>query len=227
MAGIQFLGNVGSTGTSTGPHKHVYVKDLSTNTYLNPSTSRTPLLGLRVGKNRIPALQRTKEGKIEFNPQAGITLTSSYGPRTAPTAGASTFHRGEDWALPEGTPIYYEGGGTFTPKTNQGGYGNLATFITPDKKYEVGLGHMQSLGQQSTLPGAATTSANLNSTNADDAASDLLSQFLYQAMMTENKPSVQDQARLQMLNEFARPNTKGLGQQLLESYMSSPLPGAV
>ena len=64
MAGIQFVGRVGSTGVSTGPHKHVYVKDLTTNQYIDPATIRTPLMGLRVGEQRTPALQKTKEGKI-------------------------------------------------------------------------------------------------------------------------------------------------------------------
>jgi hypothetical protein len=152
MAGIQYLGQVGATGTATGPHKHLYVKDLASGKYLDPATIRTPLLGLRVGENRLPALIKDEKGNIKFNPEAGITLTSKFGPRSAPTAGASTYHQGEDWALPEGTPIYYEGGGTFKPLANQGGYGNLATLVTGDNKYEIGIGHMKSLGQASSLP---------------------------------------------------------------------------
>ena len=38
-------------------------------------------------------------------PCAG-TLVSNYGPRTAPTAGASTYHRGVDISASAGTPIY-------------------------------------------------------------------------------------------------------------------------
>lgn len=156
MAGITFLGQVGSTGTSTGPHKHVYVKDLASGQYIDPATLRSVLAGVRVGDKRLPALIKDKDNKYTFNPQAGITLTSKYGPRSAPTAGASTFHRGEDWALPEGTPVYFEGAGTYAPLANQGGYGNLATFKTPDNKYEIGFGHMKSLGKPASVQGAAS-----------------------------------------------------------------------
>jgi len=36
-------------------------------------------------------------------------VTSGYGPRTAPTAGASTYHRGVDYGVPAGTPIEWHG----------------------------------------------------------------------------------------------------------------------
>jgi hypothetical protein len=223
MAGIQFLGRVGATGTATGPHKHVYVKDLTTNQYLDPATIRTPLMGLRVGEQRTPVFQQTKEGKIDFNPSAGITLTSRYGPRTAPTAGASTYHRGEDWALPEGTPVYYQGGGKFVPKANQGGYGNLATLITPDQKYEIGIGHMQSLGGASELPGAQPSQ---QPKDQSDLTSDLLANFLYQAMTRNQGPTQEEKMQAQLLGSLFQPRSKGIGQSLLESYMASPLPGA-
>lgn len=166
MAGITYKGQVGATGTATGPHLHVYVKDLVKGTYLDPATIRTPLMGLRIGEKRVPALIKTPEGSITFNPEAGISLTSKYGQRKAPTAGASTFHRGEDWALPEGTPIFYEGAGKYKPLANQGGYGNLSTFITGDNKYEIGLGHMKSLGKQGEVQGQTQPAKEENSNQA-------------------------------------------------------------
>lgn len=227
MAGIQYFGQVGSTGVSTGPHKHVYVKELATGKYLDPATIRTPLLGLRIGEKKIPALIKTKDGKIDFNPAAGITLTSRYGPRNAPTAGASSFHRGEDWALPEGTPIYYEGGGKFIPKTNQGGYGNLATLITGDNKYEVGLGHMKTLGGASelpptTLPVDASSSAAVasSSTNEED-----LGTLMSLLQLTQPKQKTFQESLLeQSLGELMSPK-QSMAQQFLMEYMNSPLPG--
>ena len=44
-------------------------------------------------------------------------LTSAFGYRDAPTAGASTYHQGVDLAGPEGTPIYASRGGTVTTAT--------------------------------------------------------------------------------------------------------------
>ena len=223
MAGIQFLGRVGSTGVSTGPHKHVYVKDLTSNQYLNPSTIRTPLMGLRVGDQRTPVFQQTKEGKIQFNPSAGITLTSPFGPRSAPTKGASSYHQGEDWALPEGTPVYYEGGGTFVPKANQGGYGNLATLITPDKKYEIGIAHLKSLGGASELPGASKPQVKAE----DDFTDNLLADFLYKAMKGQQGLSKEEQIQAQLLGQLSQPQARSPGRQLLEAFMGAPLPGSV
>lgn len=44
-------------------------------------------------------------------------LTSAFGNREAPTAGASTYHQGVDLAGPEGTPIYASRAGTVTTAT--------------------------------------------------------------------------------------------------------------
>lgn len=220
MAGIQYFGQVGATGTATGPHKHVYVKNLKTGEYLDPATIRTPLLGLRIGEKKIPALIKGTDGKITFNPAAGITLTSSYGPRSAPTAGASTFHRGEDWALPEGTPIYYEGGGKFVPKPNQGGYGNLATFVTGDNQYEIGLGHMKTLGSASELPATTLPLDSTGGQNKDDDFDTLLS--LLQLTRPRQK-TLKETLQEQVFTTALTPR-KSIGQQFLESYMSSPIP---
>jgi murein DD-endopeptidase MepM/ murein hydrolase activator NlpD len=221
MAGIQYFGQVGSTGTSTGPHKHVYVKELATGKYLDPATIRTPLLGLRIGEKKIPALIKTPDGKINFNPAAGITLTSRYGPRSSPTAGASSFHQGEDWALPEGTPIYYEGGGKFIPKANQGGFGNLATLLTGDNKYEVGLGHMKSLGGASELP---ATTLPLDQGTASSGGEDL-STLLSLLQLTKPKQKTAEESLLeQSLGELFTPK-ESITQQFLMDYMNAPLPG--
>ena len=218
MAGIQYLGQVGATGTATGPHKHVYVKDLASGKYLDPSTIRTPLMGLRIGENRIPALRQNREGKIEFNPEAGVTVTSKHGPRTAPTEMASTFHQGEDWALPEGTPIYYEGGGTFKPLANQGGYGNLATLVTPDKKYEIGLGHMKTLGEASSLSGEAPQSSSPVDENPQAIA---LFGSLLNALRPKEK-TFQQQMTESVLAEAFKPRTSSTAM-LMQYANSGPL----
>ena len=63
-----------------------------------------------------------KEGWIR--PCSYTLLTSPFGYRDAPTAGASTFHQGVDLAGPEGTPIYAARSGTVTIArySNSAGY---------------------------------------------------------------------------------------------------------
>ena len=50
-------------------------------------------------------------------------LTSGYGPRTAPTAGASTWHKGQDFGAPKGTPIYSVADGTVAAAGSAHGFG--------------------------------------------------------------------------------------------------------
>ena len=52
------------------------------------------------------------------------TITSHFGKRTAPTAGASTYHKGTDIAAPEGPAIYAVADGTVTTATYSSSAGN-------------------------------------------------------------------------------------------------------
>ena len=54
-------------------------------------------------------------------------LTSAFGYRDQPTAGASTYHQGVDLAGPEGTPIYASRAGTVTTATFGKAAGNYVT----------------------------------------------------------------------------------------------------
>jgi len=51
-------------------------------------------------------------------------ISSAFGPRTAPTEGASTFHGGLDYAASTGTAIYAAEGGTVTTSTYSSSAGN-------------------------------------------------------------------------------------------------------
>ncbi len=54
-------------------------------------------------------------------PVSGYTITSAFGYRKAPTAGASTNHQGVDMACDSGTPIYATRAGTVTKAAYQAG----------------------------------------------------------------------------------------------------------
>lgn len=60
-----------------------------------------------------------------MNPVPGARLSSMFGRRSAPTAGASTNHKGIDLAAPNGTPILAAGAGTVTFAGALGSAGNV------------------------------------------------------------------------------------------------------
>ena len=68
-------------------------------------------------------------------------LTSPFGNRKAPTAGASTFHKGVDLAAPAGTPIAASRTGVVTQSGSNGGLGICVT-VNHGDGYSSIYGHM-------------------------------------------------------------------------------------
>ena len=62
-----------------------------------------------------------------IRPCSYTMVSSPFGYRDAPTAGASTYHQGIDLAGPQGTPIYAARGGTVTTATFGSSAGNYVT----------------------------------------------------------------------------------------------------
>ncbi len=67
-----------------------------------------------------------------IKPLSGGRKSSGFGPRKAPTKGASTYHKGQDWATPVGTPIYASSGGTVAKAGWGSGYGYVVYINHPD-----------------------------------------------------------------------------------------------
>lgn len=81
----RLVGISGQSGIGTGPHLDVrYGGSMS---------------GQKVSNEHLARLQAG--GK----PLSSYKISSNYGPRQAPTKGASSFHKGIDFSMPEGTPI--------------------------------------------------------------------------------------------------------------------------
>jgi tape measure domain-containing protein len=108
----------GSTGISSGAHFDVRRQDGG---YISPQQARA-LFEASVAKQ--------------------LQLTSSYGPRRAPVAGASTFHRGVDLAGPTNTPLNLAQGYSMVGAGMKGGLGYTASVRGPQgEMYDVG--HLQ------------------------------------------------------------------------------------
>ncbi len=97
-----------------------------------------------------------------IKPISGGTLSSGFGSRTAPTAGASSYHKGVDWATPIGTPVYASSGGTVVKAGWASGYGYVIYIDHPDgrqtryahlSKIQVSVGDTVKQGQQIALSG--------------------------------------------------------------------------
>lgn len=92
---------------TTGPHLDVRIQDAG-GEYINPANAKSILQNLYVGGK--PLYQQTASGVFE----PSYPVTSPFGARAAPTAGASTFHRGKDFGVEANTPLEWRGGGSYS-----------------------------------------------------------------------------------------------------------------
>lgn len=221
MAKITRLGQLGSTGVSSGPHLHTYVKNLATGEYEDPGIHRSKFLGVRIGPNRVPKYIADEKGGLMLNPATGLQMTSGWGPRNTGIAGASTYHRGRDYAGAEGTEIFVEGDIKFTPRSNVGGYGNLATWMSPDGKYELGYGHMKSLGEASDLTGGKVADPSGAGTDPKEF---LMGYLLGTGFAGKPKETAATAMKRDLINQLLQPPAQ---QNPLELLMGMPNPYAV
>ncbi len=104
----------------------------------------------------------TKIPPSYIKPLSGGRLSSQFGRRKAPTKGASTYHKGVDWATPIGTPIYASSGGVVAKAGWGSGYGYVVYINHPDgrqtryahlSKVLVSVGQHVSQGDRIALSG--------------------------------------------------------------------------
>lgn len=93
----------------------------------------------------------TKIPPTYIRPISGGRRSSGFGRRNAPTKGASTYHKGVDWATPTGTPVYASCGGTVAKAGWGSGYGYVV-YINHEDGRQTRYGHLSkvlvSVGQQ-------------------------------------------------------------------------------
>ncbi|MBD5500345.1 MAG: M23 family metallopeptidase [Lachnospiraceae bacterium] len=83
----------------------------------------------------------TKIPPTYIKPISGGRLTSNFGRRKAPTKGASTYHKGVDWATPTGTTVVASSGGVVAKAGWGSGYGYVVYINHPDGK-QTRYGHL-------------------------------------------------------------------------------------
>ncbi len=95
-------------------------------------------------------------------PISGGRLSSGFGRRNAPKKGASSYHKGVDWAVPTGTAVVASCGGTVVKAGWSSGYGYCVYINHPDgrqtryahlSKVLVSVGQNVSQGQRIALSG--------------------------------------------------------------------------
>ncbi len=104
----------------------------------------------------------TKIPPSYIKPISGGRLSSNFGRRSAPKRGASSYHKGVDWATPTGTAVFASSGGTVAKAGWGSGYGYVVYINHPDgrqtryghlSKVLVSAGQTVSQGQKIALSG--------------------------------------------------------------------------
>ena len=83
----------------------------------------------------------TKIPPTYIKPISGGRVSSPFGRRSAPKKGASTYHKGIDWATPTGTAVVASSGGTVARAGWGSGYGYVVYINHPDGK-QTRYGHL-------------------------------------------------------------------------------------
>jgi murein DD-endopeptidase MepM/ murein hydrolase activator NlpD len=193
-----YLGQVGMTGTATGPHAHWEV--LKDGKRFPLSKARTDIgqyLQFRLPNQESWQSLYSKQGEdFVLNPAA--QLTSQQGMRFHPVHKEWREHGGEDYAFPEGTSLRFLGTGSVATHRNNGGAGNVSSLRTGP--YELQTFHLSQLPDVAIAkPGDRVTGTQDASATDPLTSTDFLRNYLEEQM------------------------TYGLMQQLLQKPKKDPM----
>ena len=116
-----------ATYTTVPPETTAPPTDGSTNNSSGTNTGTQPTEDGSNNNDGDNSSSSTPSSAVWLVPCSYRLLTSPYGYRDAPTAGASTYHQGVDLAGPEGTPIYASRAGVVTAARYSSSGGNYVT----------------------------------------------------------------------------------------------------
>ncbi len=102
-------------------------------TYRNDKEISKEIVKEEVVMEAVPKIieRGTKIPPTFIKPISGGRLTSNFGGRKSPTAGASSNHKGIDWGVPKGSAVFASSGGTVTKAGWGGGYGYVVYIKHP------------------------------------------------------------------------------------------------
>ena len=111
--------------------------------YVNDKEVSREILKEEVVLEAVPKIveRGTKIPPTYIKPISGGRLSSGFGARSAPTKGASTYHKGVDWAVPTGTAVYASCGGTVSKAGWGSGYGYVV-YIDHEDGRQTRYGHL-------------------------------------------------------------------------------------
>lgn len=112
-------------------------------TYRNNSVADTEILKEEVTIAPVPKIveKGTRIPPTYIKPISGGRLSSNFGRRSAPTRGASTYHKGIDWATPVGTAVVASSAGTVVRAGWGSGYGYVV-YINHQDGRQTRYGHL-------------------------------------------------------------------------------------
>lgn len=115
-------------------------------TYRNEKEIGREIVKEEVVMEAIPKIveRGTKIPPTYVKPISGGRFTSAFGKRKAPKAGASTYHKGVDWATAVGTPVVASSGGTVAKAGWGSGYGYVVYINHPDGR-QTRYGHLSKI----------------------------------------------------------------------------------
>ena len=111
--------------------------------YLNDKEVSREILKEEILMEAVPKIveRGTKIPPTYIRPISGGRQTSGFGPRKAPTKGASSYHKGVDWAVATGTSVYASCGGTVAKAGWGSGYGYVV-YINHEDGRQTRYGHL-------------------------------------------------------------------------------------
>ena len=118
-------------------------KVIAITSYLDSKVVDREIIKEEIVMEAVPKIVKrgTRIPPTYIKPISGGRLSSGYGKRSRPTKGASTFHKGVDWAVPTGTAVYASCGGTVAKAGWGSGYGYVV-YINHEDGRQTRYGHL-------------------------------------------------------------------------------------